>query len=65
MRRRPGRPRATLKEYQQQLAQAREQASRIMDTARRDAEQLAASIQEETRKELDAMKKRMEAEIRY
>lgn len=56
---------ATLKEYQQQLAQAREQASRIMDTARRDAEQLAASIQEETRKELDAMKKRMEAEIRY
>ncbi len=56
---------ATLKEYQQQLAQAREQAGRILDKARRDAEQIAAGIQEETRQELDAMKKRAESDIRY
>ena len=56
---------ATLKEYQQQLAQAREQAGRILDHARREAEQVAATIQEETRQELTVLKKRVEAEIRY
>ncbi len=56
---------ATLKEYQQQLAEAREQAGRILDKARREAEQIAASIQDETRNELDVMKKRAESEIRY
>jgi F-type H+-transporting ATPase subunit b len=56
---------ATLKRYQQQLAAAREEQARLIETGRRDAEREAGRIQEEAKREIDAMRKRAVGEIQF
>lgn len=56
---------ALLKEYEAKLADARAEANRLVETARKDAEKAAFQIREETQTEIDAMKKRATAEIKY
>lgn len=56
---------ATLKEYQAKLAQAQSDATDIVTRARQDAERESLRIQEQTRRELDTMKKQTVADIRY
>lgn len=56
---------ATLKEYQAKLAQAQSDAMDIVTRARQDAERESLRIQEQTRRELDTMKKQAVADVRY
>lgn len=55
----------TLKEYQDKLAKAQADAENILASARKDAEQTAFKVQAETRAEIDSMKKRATADIRF
>lgn len=56
---------ATLKEYETKLAEARAEADRLLANARKDAEAAGAKVQEETRVEIDTMKKRATADIAF
>lgn len=53
----------TLAEHTEQLHQARDQASAIVEEGRRDAEVVKRALQEETRKEADAMIARARQEV--
>jgi F-type H+-transporting ATPase subunit b len=54
----------TLKEYQTQLAEAQEEARKIIDKGRGDAQRVADQIKEQTQADITQMRKRAEQEIR-
>lgn len=55
----------TLREYQAQLAKAREDVSRMLNQARIDAENTAHRIEDETQQQIAQARRRAEAEIQY
>lgn len=56
---------ATLKKYEQQLAEARLQAQKILDQARLQAERQAHQIEADTQKELAQARQRFQAELQF
>ena len=54
----------TLKEYQAKLAAAQDEARRIIDQGRTDAQKIAAGIKDQTQNEIDQLRQRATNEIR-
>ena len=53
----------TLKEYQQKLATAQDEARQIIEQGKADAEKIAAQLKEQAQSDLTQMKQRAESEI--
>ncbi len=54
----------TLQEYQSKLAAAQEEAKRVIDQGRADAQKIAAGIKDQAQRDIDQMRQRAESEIR-
>ena len=55
---------ATLEQYQDQLAVAAEEAGKIIEQGKSDAQKIAAGLKEQTQVEINQMRQRAESEIR-
>lgn len=55
---------ATLKEYQASLAQAQEEARKVIEQARKDAQGVADQVKTDTQTEINQMRQRAQTEIR-
>ncbi len=54
---------ATLEQYQQQLAQAKVEAQRVIDQGKADAQKIAAELKDQAQADADQTRKRLQADI--